>query len=177
MANLIPNENSWIGFVPGDATNPFGVADYHAVTEDEVLAAIDVTDYLISLNASSTGNTVPTPRLRSLFETSIPGTSGAQFTADFYRDDENDLAWDTFPRATRGTFLVSRFGGTGDFKMPLAGDEIETWPIQVSSRAGGALQSGTAQTFTLTGSVPKEPDEDVVVAAAVVVPPTPPVTP
>jgi hypothetical protein len=56
---------------------------------------------------------VPTPSFASLFETSISGTVSATFTAEFYRDDEDDLAWDTLPRATNGFFVVSRFGFTG----------------------------------------------------------------
>lgn len=170
MANLIPNENTWLGFKVGAGVTPFGVTigANSVITPPaaaDVAGAVDLTDFLISLNASSTGNTVPTPRLRSLFETSVPGTSSAQFTADFYRDDENDTAWETLPRGTRGSFFVSRFGGQGADKMPIAGDVMEIWPVQVSSRAAGALQSGTAQMFSITCAVPVEPDEDVTVAA------------
>jgi hypothetical protein len=165
VSNIIPNQNTWVGYVPGDVTNKFGLADFDSPTPANVTAAVDLTDYLISINASATGNTVPTPRLRSLFETNIPGTSSATFTADFYRDDEDDLAWDTLPRGTFGSFLIKRFGGTGTLGAPAVGEEVEVWPTQVVSRAGGALQSGTAQMFTLTASVPKEPVEDAVVVA------------
>lgn len=169
MSNLIPNENTWVGFLAGDGTDEFGIPVANgvvgAVTAADIAAAVDLTDYLISLNASASGNTVPTPRLRTLFETSIPGTSSATFTADFYRDDDNDLAWDTLPRGRKGSFLVSRFGGTGANKRPIATESVEVWPVQISSRAGGALQSGTAQMFTSTCAVPVEPDEDVVVGA------------
>lgn len=165
MSNIIANEECWVGFLVGDVTDKFGVANFSAPTAAEVAASEDLTDFLITLNASATGNTVPTPRLKSLFETNIPGTSAATFTADFYRDDENDTAWETLPRGTFGSFLIKRFGGTGTDLAPAVGEEVEVWPVQIVSRAGSALQSGTAQMFTLTASVPKEPVEDAIVAA------------
>lgn len=165
MANLIPNENTWVGYVAGTVPKPFGVGNLAAPTTAEVAGAIDVTDFLISLNASSTGNTVPTPRLKSLFETSVNGTSAAAFSADFYRDDEADIAWDLFPRGARGTFLVKRFGGTGTGKRPVVTQTVEAWAVGVTSRAANALTSGAAQMFTVTCSVPKEPNENAIVAA------------
>ena len=160
MSKIIPNENSWIGFLPGTA-----IVDIDAPTAANIVAAVNLTPYLVSITASSTGNTVPTPSLDTLFETSVPGTTGAQFSADFYRDDEDDLAWETLPRGTKGYFLISRFGGTGTGRRPIATEELEVWPVVVTSRAAGALTSNTAQTFTVTCSVPEEPAEDAIVAA------------
>lgn len=158
MARLIPNENTWVGF----ATT---VASVDAPTAANVTAAVDLTHYLISINASSQGNTVPTPTLDTLFETSIPGTVTATFTADFYRDDEEDLAWDTLPRRTTGYFLISRFGGSGTGNQPQSGDEIEVWPVDVVSRTMANTTNNTVMTFTMTGSVPEEPNEAATVAA------------
>ena len=157
---LIPNEKTWVGFA---TTVP---ANLGAPTAAQLTAAIELTEPLISLTASSQGNTVPTPSLRRLFETSINGTSSASFTADFYRDDDaaKDIAWTTLPRGTDGVFYISRFGGTGTGRKPIAGDEIEVWPVSVTSRSSAALTSNTAQMFTVTCSVPDEPDEDAVVA-------------
>lgn len=159
MSTLIPNENCYIAF---SETTP---TDLAAPTAAQVAAAIDLTDFVISLTASAQGNAVPTPRLKRLFETSIPGTSTAQFTAEMYRDNEDDLAWDTLPRDANGVFYISRFGGTGTENLPVATDPVEVWPVRVVSRAGGAMSSNTAQTFTLTCSVPEEPVEDAVVGA------------
>src|SRR3982750_1728185 len=105
MARIIPNENTWIGFTTADIT------DLDSPTAAQVAACIDLTGFCISLNASARGNTVPTPAFDSLFETSTAGTSAATFDADFYRDDDDDAAWDLFPRGTRGVVIVSRFGG------------------------------------------------------------------
>lgn len=166
MSNVIPNENTFIGYIAGTGPNPFGPAVQGAPTLAEINASLDLTDFLISLNASATGNTVPTPRLKRLFETSVPGTSTATFTADMYRDDEADTAWDTLPRGSKGTWIVMRFGGTGTDKRPAATQKCEVWTTIVVSRAASSLASGAAQTFTLTCSVPIEPDEDYVVPAA-----------
>ena len=129
--------------------------------------ATELTDFIISITANAQGNAVPTPKLKSMFETSIPGTNTATFTAEMYRDSvaANDTAWNLLPRNTLGVFYISRFGGTGADLLPIATDHVETWPVRVISRAASPMSSNTAQTFTLTGSVPQEPNEDAIVAA------------
>jgi len=159
MARIIPNENTWVGF---STTQP---ASLSAPTADEVNAATDLTQFVTSINASSQGNTVPTPDLSTLFETNIPGTVQATFTADFYRDDDSDTAWTTLDRGVEGIFYISRFGGTGTGNKPAAGDAVEAWPVLIVSRTAGALSSNTVQTFTVTASVPQEPNENATVAA------------
>jgi hypothetical protein len=159
MARIIPNENTWIGF------SIAAISDISAPTAAQLAAAVDLTGYCISLNASSRGNTVPTPSFDSLFETSTAGTSAATFDADFYRDDEEDLAWETLPRGTRGTFFIARFGGTGTDNLPIATDEVEVWPVMITSRTMANMSSNTVLTFTASCSVNVEPDEAAIVAA------------
>lgn len=158
MARIIPNQNSWIGFA-------HNVALIAAPTAAEVAAAVDLTDLIIQITANTTGNTVPTPSLKSLFETSVAGTAAAQFSVDVYRDDTADTAWDALPRGTKGFFLISRFGGTGTDHAPVDGEAVEVWPVEVTSRSGSQMTSNTAQTATITCSVPAEPSEDAVVTA------------
>jgi len=167
MARIIPNEQTWIGFT---TVRP---ANLDAPTEAEIAAATVLTSFVVSLNPSAQGNTVPTPNLDSLFETSTAGTNQASFTGDFYRDDETDTAWDELARGTRGFMFVSRFGGSGTNQIPLAGDTLEVWPIWVVSRTPAALASNTVQTFTVTASVPEEPSESALVAASTGVPSAP----
>lgn len=158
MARLIPNERTWIGFATA-------VANIHAPTAAEITAAVNLTGFCVSLNAASQGNTVPTPSFDTLFETSVPGTVQAQFQADFYRDDEDDDAWDTLPRGTSGFFIIARFGGTGANNKPIATDVVEVWPVKVTSRTMQNLTSNQVQMFSVQCSVPVEPDEDATVAA------------
>lgn len=159
MSKVIPNENTWIGF---SETLP---AALDAPKLSEITAAEDMTCFVVSINASAQGNTVPTPVLCSLFETSVPGTSQATFQGDFYRDDEDDAAWEALTRGKPGVFYISRFGGGGADHSPIVGDKVEVWPVIITSRAAGALTSNTAQTFSVTAAVNVEPAEDAVVAA------------
>lgn len=160
MARIIPNENTWIGFAANGT-----IANISAPTEAEIDAATDLTPFVISLNASSRGNTVPTPSFDSLFETTTTGTSAATFDADFYRDDEDDDAWELLPRGTRGFFLISRFGGSGADQKPIENDVIEVWPVSITSRTMANMSNNTVQTFTASCAVNIEPAEDAVVAA------------
>lgn len=157
MGRIIPNEQTWVGYVAAVAD-----ADLEP-TAAEVAAATDLTPLLMSINASSQGNTVPTPSFDSLFETSIVGTSQATFSADFYRDDTTDTAWTTLPRSTEGFIIISRFGGSGTDQMPIAGDTVEVWPIIVVSRTAAALANNTVQTFTIQCAVNIVPNENATV--------------
>jgi hypothetical protein len=167
MSRVIPNEQTWIGWT---TVRPASLA---APTETELDAAIPLTGFIVSLNPSAQGNTVPTPNLDSLFETNVPGTIQASFTGDFYRDDEADTAWDNLPRAADGYFFVSRFGGSGTNQIPRSGDGVEVWPVMVVSRTMAAIASNTVQTFTVTGSVPEEPQENAVVTGTAAAPSVP----
>jgi hypothetical protein len=160
MARIIPNENTWIGFTTASITN------IAAPSTAQVGACIDLTGHCISLNASARGNTVPTPSFDSLFETSTAGTSAATFDADFYRDDEDDLAWETLPRGERGFFMIARFGGSGATdNKPIAGDDIEVWPVMITSRTMANMSSNTVLTFTASCAVMVEPAENAVVGS------------
>ena len=160
MARIIPNENTWVGFAAAGS-----ITNISAPTAAQIAAAVDLTGFVISLNASSRGNTVPTPSFDSLFETSASGTSAATFDADFYRDDEDDTAWETLARGTRGFFIISRFGGTGTDNLPVATDVVEIWPVTITSRTMANMSSNTVLTFTVSCSVNVEPDEDATVSA------------
>jgi hypothetical protein len=151
MVRVIPNQNTWVGF----ATT---VANIAAPTVSEVNGATDLTHYLVSLNAMSQGNAVPTPSFDTLFETTILGTSQATFTADFYRDSGTDTAWTTLPRSTNGFFIIARYGG-----KPVHAGICEVWPVTVLSRAMANMSNNTVETFTVTCAVPVEPNEAAVV--------------
>lgn len=168
MGRIIPNEQTWVGFattIADAALNP---------TEAECAGATDLTPFLMSINASAQGNQVPTPSFDSLFETSIIGTSQATFTADFYRDDTADTAWETLPRTTKGYMIISRFGGTGTDQIPLNGDPCEVWPIEVVSRTAASMSNNTVQTFTVTCAVNIKPNESATVSGGGAVVPSVP---
>lgn len=159
MSRFIPNERSKVYFLTSAPT----AAD--SVTTAELTAGKDLTPFIISVNASSQGNTVPTPNISTLFETSIPGTVQAAFSADMYRDDEDDDAWDALPRGTEGVFVISRVGGSGTDGELDTGDKVELWPVMVVSRTMSNMSSNTAATFTIQGSIPREPVENATVGS------------
>lgn len=154
MGKFIPNENTWVGF----ATS---VASLAGPTVAEVNGAVDLTAFVTGLNAGAQGNAVPTPSFDTLFETSILGTSQATFSIDLYRDDSADTAWDTLVRATKGFFIIARYGG-----IPNAtGRKVEVWPVTVLSRTVANESNNTVVMFTVTCAVPIEPAENAIVAA------------
>ena len=157
MARVIPNQNTWIGFAAS-------VSNIAAPTTSEINAAVNLTGYVVSLTASTTGNQLPTPAFDSLFETTIPGTVQGSFTMDCYRDDTADTAWTTLPRATAGYIIISRFGGTGGNQKPTTGNKVEVWPIRVTSRSMQAANSNQVQIFQVTAGVSVTPNENATVA-------------
>lgn len=160
MSRFIPNERSKVYFLP-----EVSATDLATVTTAEITAGKDLTPYIISVNASSQGNTVPTPNISTLFETSIPGTIQAAFSADMYRDDEDDDAWEALPRGTEGVMAISRMGGSGTNGALTASDDVELWPVMVVSRTMSNMSSNTAATFTVQCSIPSEPNENATVGS------------
>lgn len=155
MGRIIPNVNTWVGF----ATALTGTVGSPKVAD--VTGAVDLTHFLTAINASASGNAVPTPSFDSLFETTIIGTSQATFTADFYRDDTADTAWTTLPRATTGFFIIARYGGIPS----TVAKKCEVWPVTVLSRSMSNMANNTVETFTVTCAVPSDPGEAAVVVA------------
>lgn len=146
MARVIANNKTRIYFGT--------VADVQAgATPTEISEAVELTGYLTSFDNSTTGNEVDTPDFANEFETSIPGTYSASVTAEFYRDDDDDLAWETLPRGAQGAFIIHRFG-TDD------GLPEEIYPVRVTSRSPVALANNESQRFTIDAAVYEPPLED-----------------
>lgn len=160
IARLIPNENTEVYF-----TLTIADADLNPTVAEINTDGVRLTDFLVTLDASTTGNTVPTPTFASLFETSISGTVTASFTAEFYRDDTTDTAWDTLPRGTNGYIIVARFGFGGATNDEAAsGDECEVWPVRLTARSAMALTNNEVQRFGIEAAIPEVPNEAAIVA-------------
>jgi hypothetical protein len=160
MPRIIPNEETKVRFLTTLAATDL------EPTLAEITAGVDLTPFLISINASTRGNVVQTPSFDTRFETSIPGTVTSTFEGDFYRDDTADTAWETLERGTQGYFVILRFGGSGADGAIAATDVVEVWPVFIVSRSATNLTSNTAQTFQVQCSVYQEPNEAATVAAA-----------
>jgi hypothetical protein len=158
MARIIPNENSYIAFLTTIAATTL------VPTTAEITSGVNLTPFIISINASMRGNIVQTPSFDNRFETNIPGTITGTFETDMYRDDTTDTAWTTLPRGTSGFFVISRFGGHGTLYKPIIADKVEVWPVRTVARAAANLTNNTAQTFTLQCAVTQVPNEGAVIA-------------
>lgn len=153
MARVIANNLTKIYFGP--------VADVQAgATRAEIDGATDLTGFLTSFDNSVEGNEVDTPNFEDAFESSIPGTYSASVTAEFYRDDDVDTAWDTLPRAAEGSFIIQRFGDE-------ATKPQEVYPVRITSRSPVALANNESQRFTISAAVHSPPNEDDTVPAQV----------
>ena len=155
MPKLIANKKVYLVF----ATT---IANIAAPTVAELTGGTNLTNLLVTIDASTRGNVVATPTLDTTFETSIAGTVTASFTAEFYRDDisANDKAWTTLPRGTNGFFVISRMSPT-----VAATNKVEVWPVQVISRTAIALANNDSQRMSIECAVYAEPNEAAVVAA------------
>lgn len=168
MAKIIPNEESYIAYVPTIASSTLNPT----LAEITGASSKNLTPYVVGINASSQGNIVNTPSFDTRFETSIVGTVQATFTIDLYRDSTTDTAWTALPRNTAGYIIVSRYPGThalvdpasGKTVVPGVGDTVEVWPITVVSRTMQNMTSNTTEMFTVTCSVPREPNEAATVS-------------
>ena len=159
MTRIIPNENTFLAFLTTLASTTL------VPTVAEITAGVDLTKFMMGINASSTGNVVPTPSFDSLFETSIIGTSQATFSGDFYRDDLVDTAWNTLVRKSKGFFVLSRFGGTGVKAKPIITNRVEVWPVTIVSRTAANMANNGVQTFSVTAAINVEPNENAVITA------------
>jgi hypothetical protein len=161
MARIIPNQNSYILFCAS-------MANYNAPTQAEVQAGINLTPFIVSINASTRGNVVATPDFSTRFETNIPGTVTSTFESDMYRDDSADTAWLALPRSTSGYFVISRFGGkggpgitlttpTGTTVTPQGTSGSTTYSYRVSAVGGGGETLAATAATTATGNATLSP--------------------
>lgn len=150
MARVIANSKTVVKFGP--------VADVQNPTRAEIDGAENLTGFLVSFDNSVEGNEVDTPDFATSFESSIPGTYSATVSAEFYRDDETDTAWDTLPRDTDGAFIIMRFGD-------VEGEPLECFPTRITTRSPVALANNESQRFNIEAAVYEPPLEDGTVPA------------
>ena len=145
MARVIANNLTVIKFGP--------VADVQDPQASEIDEAEDLTGFLVSFDNSTEGNEVDTPDFATDFETSIPGTYSASVSAELYRDDDDDVAWETLARNTEGAFFIMRFGNE-------SGKPLEVYPVRITSRSPVALANNESQRFEVEAAVYEPPLED-----------------
>ena len=135
-------------------------------TPAEISAGVDLTGFLTDggFDSPLDGSVSDAADMGSAFNKTQLGTFGGQeLTAEFFRDDASDTAWDTLPRGTTGWFVIGRLGiaTPGTFKV---GDDVDIWPIAVASRNPVAVARAVTQRFMVSCAVPGVPTESYTLA-------------
>ena len=135
-------------------------------TAAEIAAGVMLTRFLTDggLSTPLDGNVADSSDMASAFNQTQLGTYGGQpLTAEFFRDNDTDTAWDTLPRGTTGWFVFARLGlaTPGTFA---SGDDVDVWPIAVASRNPLDVPRGEMQRFMISCAVPAVPTETFTLA-------------
>ncbi len=143
------------------------IASQSAPTVAELGAGTEVTPFLTpaGVDTPEEGTDADTSDLSSARDKSIPATIGGELTAEFYRDDALDDAWDNQARLTITNVVISRFGGTGTDNAIVATDVVEVYPVRISQRSPSRAVRGEAQRFVVNYALSGDPDLVAVVAA------------
>lgn len=126
--------------------------------------AVFLTSFLTDggLSDPLDGTPADSADMGSKFDKMEPGTFGGQpLTAEMFRDDTTDTAWDTLLQTADGYLSIVRFGlaTPGTFA---AADEIELWRTKGSSRSPVDVARGDMQRFQWAAALPAEPLQDFV---------------
>lgn len=132
-----------------------------APTVANITAGEDITAFLPKdgLSFSPTDNRVDTGDMSTLFDSQIMGTYGYELSLTMFRDDTDDLAWETFTHKEEGFLVFSPFGPAG------AADPVHVFPVEAGQRQLANSAANERQTFTVQFAVTSEPALDAVVAA------------
>ena len=161
MARLIEEGNLKVHFLTA-------VADITAPTEGEIEAGVHLTPFLVrgSLNRPAGGQTAGAADVDSAYNKTQAGTFGGDMTAQFYRDDAADTAWDALARLETGFIVVAPYGYDGTtLSDPDGGEAVEVYPVEVADRSPNAAAENETQKFTVTLAVTDAPEQDATVAA------------
>lgn len=135
----------------------------------EINAGVDLTGFMMSLDTPLEGSVVGAATADSAYNSTVAGTYGGQpVTGEFTRDQviANDTAWTTLPFRTEGYFIVARRGGGGANNALQAGDKVDVFNIDVSSRNPVPYGRNELARFVLGAAVLTPPVFDATVVAS-----------
>lgn len=146
------------------------IADPDAPSLAVVNAGVNLTPFLRSVDTPLEGSTVDAATAESAYNSTVRGTYGGQpVTGEFTRDDDptgaDDTAWNTLAFGTEGFFVIARRGGSGALGVLAAGDLVDVFPIDVTSRNPAAYGRNELARFALQAAVPTPPVFDAELVA------------
>ncbi len=159
MARFIPDGTLRVALVAS-------IADTSAPTSAEMTAGDDITGFVRALSTPLEGSTVDVSDALSKYNKTAPGTYGGQeVTLEAFRDDvqANDTVWNALTRGTDTHLVIARRGGSGTDGAIASGDYVDVWHVQVITRNPADYTRNEPTGFTVSFSVPDEPNEDVTV--------------
>ena len=160
MARIVPD-----GFLKVWVVD--SIASQSAPTIGEINAGTEVTPFLTpaGLDTPEEGTDADISNLSSARDQSIPATIGGELTAEYYRDDAADDAWNNQARLTITNLVVARFGGSGTDNAIIAADVVEVYPVRISQRSPSRAVRGEAMRFVVNYALSGDPDLAATVAA------------
>lgn len=126
------------------------VAAINAPTGAEIVAAEDITDFIPKdgFNPGASNNTVDVGHLGTAYDATEIGSYGHNLSVTMFKDDEDDDAWDLFPRGARGFLIVSPFS-----RVPGSGDPVYVWKCAAQEPTLPSTAANTRQSFTVEFAV------------------------
>jgi len=142
------------------------IVDPSAPTLAELTAGVDVSTCISKdgLKMGATNNKVKNDDITTAFMSEIPGSWGNALTLTCFRDDDDDLAWDTFgTRNTAGFLVIRRMKAYATAFA--SGDKVEVYPGATGQPALGDSAENERVKFTVDILISAPPELAALVAA------------
>lgn len=134
----------------------------------ELAALTDLSDYLTKdgFSTGETGNRAPASGAAEKYNLDLSGSINMQVSMSFFRDDEDDDAWDAFERGDSVYVVFFRAGGSGANGAPALGDKCEVYFGEILDKSNNDIAENTASRFTSNLSTGAVPQPDAVLATS-----------
>jgi hypothetical protein len=136
----------------------------------EIAAGLELTPFITPAGISlpDEGSEADVSDFSSARDKSAPATVSGNPEGEFWRDSvyADDDAWTTLVRDATGYLVVALFGGTtsGTYAIK-SGDEVDIWPVRVSSRNQARPARGEGLRFNAVFAVTSDPTYNVTTIA------------
>lgn len=140
------------------------IADMANPQVGELATLTDLSAFLTKdgFSTGETGNRAPASGAAEQYNLDVAGSVNLSVAMTFFRDDENDEAWETFERGDFVYVVFFRKGGTGPDGDPVEGDDCEVYYGQVLDKSNADIAENTVSRFTTNISTAAAPEMDAV---------------
>lgn len=144
------------------------IADMSAPTAAEIGGLTDLSAFLTKdgFSTGESGNRAPASGAAEKYNLDVSGSINLQVAMTFFRDDENDTAWDAFDRGDEVYVVFSRQGGSGGEGAITDGDQVEVYFGEILDKSNNDIAENTTSRFTTNLSTGAVPEMDAVVSSS-----------